>query len=492
MNSEDAEYLDFIAECLTASSNSFAKTGNVQHLADFLAAIGSLNRLSPRLRSQVNDVLSRAKQQANTLSRNSLSDLAQSIDLSTLNARLQRLQKVKLRDLRHEGNRISTLLIVDDLLDRRDTVHLALQELRSRGVSIPDSKVKLLEEFDSQARTNPALQWGLSSPRPKAEIFETNEIGSLWWWQTPSTDAVVFSERQTVLDRLEAFAVDLQDWLWPFDAGNARRLAPIAGVILLVVVTASLWRRHGSPGNGPPGNAFVASLRDGSRTVTLDREGNLSGFDAPLPRDYADAVAKLLRTPSELGMPREVLQSLNPASSGPVQMGTGSRTFDLLQPVGKIVESAQPPFSWQELPGATEYVVAIYEYGGDEVSRSTPLKNPTWQLSAPSVSRGVSELSRDKMYLWQVTAALPKEKVTATRAAGKPSLFKVLSQSDLERLERAKATGSHLILGLAYSEVGLLDEAESEFRSIQNDNPNNAVAAELERAIQAVKAGISK
>jgi hypothetical protein len=75
-----------------------------------------------------------------------------------------------------------------------------------------------------------------------------------------------------------------------------------------------------------------------------------------------------------------------------------NKGFALLGPNGEITSERRPEFSWQPLPGAIRYSVAIVDARLHPVQRSPALRTTVWRPRRP--------LRRGRTYLWQVTATL--------------------------------------------------------------------------------------
>ena len=58
--------------------------------------------------------------------------------------------------------------------------------------------------------------------------------------------------------------------------------------------------------------------------------------------------------------------------------------------------------------------------------------------------------------------------------------------AEIERARRS-AGNSHLILGIVYANAGLLDEAQREFQTLLNSNPNSDIARKLLAKVKAVR-----
>ena len=214
----------------------------------------------------------------------------------------------------------------------------------------------------------------------------------------------------------------------------------------------------------------VVSVNDGGRTLTLDRQHRLSGFNG-LPPAYRQMMTQALleqriETPPELVALRDRAGRLRGSADS-------QDSFALLSPIGTMTRSGQPTLRWQPLAGATSYVVKIYDAALNEVAASPPLKQAEWTLPTP--------LRPGAVYTWQVTATKDGTTVLAPRAPEPQARFQVLSavqQEDLQRAERI-AGDSHLLRGLVYARSGLLDAAESELQKLSAANPDSAVAQKL-------------
>jgi hypothetical protein len=138
--------------------------------------------------------------------------------------------------------------------------------------------------------------------------------------------------------------------------------AGTATTVLAAAACAVLWWRHESPRvnktlPAPP----VVSMP--TRDTRLANE-----LAVPLARTQADVVPQ------------------------------PNTTFALLSPLGETTSDTRPQFSWQPLPGAIRYSVAIVDARLHPVQRSPALRTTTWRPRRP--------LRRGRTYLWQVTATV--------------------------------------------------------------------------------------
>jgi hypothetical protein len=108
-------------------------------------------------------------------------------------------------------------------------------------------------------------------------------------------------------------------------------------------------------------------------------------------RPVAPAILPALTAPPA---PPAQARDMHLASTSPAA-NTG---FSLLGPFGEATPETRPRFSWQPLPGAIGYKVAIVDLGLHPVQHSPALRATTWRPRRP--------LAPGHTYLWQVTATL--------------------------------------------------------------------------------------
>ncbi len=234
-----------------------------------------------------------------------------------------------------------------------------------------------------------------------------------------------------------------------------------------------------APATVSPGPvSVIAELNDGARRLVLDQEGKLSGAD-DLPSDYQlmlkDALTRrqLEKSPLLAGLTRPVSTLM----SGNQQ----ANEFSVLDPVGKVVIADRPAFRWSRLDGATGYVVEVYDEKFNRVAASPQSTSTSW---IPS-----QRFRRGEVYSWQVKAVKDGQEFSSPRPPAPEAKFRVLDQeraNELAEVQRAHAS-SHLMLGLLCVRFGLLDEAEREFRTSQEANPNSPIVPQLLENVQAMR-----
>jgi hypothetical protein len=218
-------------------------------------------------------------------------------------------------------------------------------------------------------------------------------------------------------------------------------------------------------------SVVIARLNDGQGQVTLDREGKLSGVDH-LPQAYQQMIRRAL-TNQELGR-SPLLAGLTSSVGALRNEGAVRRAgFSVIEPVGVVIFSDRPTFRWSRLDGAAGYVVEIYDERFSLAGASPPVIDPSWTASQP--------LRRGGIYYWQVKAVKNSREFKAPSGAAPQAKFRVLDEARASELAQARRAypSSHLTLGLLYLQAGLLDEAEREFRALQEANPNSELAHRL-------------
>jgi hypothetical protein len=207
---------------------------------------------------------------------------------------------------------------------------------------------------------------------------------------------------QTHLDSCQACRAELEDLRTfkgelasfsrpdsnPREFGRSRRrrkpslslVASIAAVFVAAVSTL-LWFRHEKPRT----NKTPVAMSVAQPPVTLvpaQAKTNDTPVAAPMPTQRV--APDVDRAPGSA--------SLSPKTQ------EASKGFALLAPIGETTSERRPEFSWQPLPGAIRYSVAIVDARLHPVQRSPALRTTVWRPRRP--------LRRGRTYLWQVTATL--------------------------------------------------------------------------------------
>ena len=241
---------------------------------------------------------------------------------------------------------------------------------------------------------------------------------------------------------------------------------PVAAVAAVLVAVLVL-----------PREPVLVALRDGGGSVTLLASGKVGGIGRA-PGGFQALVRAALES-QQVPVPGE-LSTLS--AEGGVLRGNGSdETFPLLTPIGTMVESARPRFRWGAVPGGEFYVVQVYTAGASMVGSSPHLTQPEWTPESP--------LPRGVRLAWQVRARTPGREILAPPPNGPEARFEILPESRAGELAvlRKQLDGFHLLLGLAYSQAGVLDEAEREFRELAQANPASPQAQRLLEKTRALR-----
>lgn len=223
----------------------------------------------------------------------------------------------------------------------------------------------------------------------------------------------------------------------------------------------------------------IAQLNDGAGHVVLDGDGKLSGVDH-LPPVYQQMIKialttqRLEKTPllAGLGRPDSLLMR------GGDNQGN---KFSVINPVGIVILSDRPTFHWSPLEGATGYIVEVYDDKLKPIISSSQLTDTSWTAQ--------QSLKRGGIYSWQVIAIKGGEEFSSPRPPATPAKFRILDESlanELVQARRAYAS-SPLTLALVYTQAGLLDEAEQEFRALRRANPNSAITRRLLANLKAMR-----
>jgi len=214
--------------------------------------------------------------------------------------------------------------------------------------------------------------------------------------------------------------------------------------------------------------------------VTIDKDGRVTGLDevSENSRQYVARAAL-----SEQIIPSDVLRRLSGEPGGLRSNDDGPHGFRLLYPVRRVVAEARPFFRWESLPGVSRYRVYVLDEDGNQVSQSEELPPTQTQWEAPALRRG-------QIFSWVVTAMVDGKKVVSPSASAPETKFAVLSTSDFQELSGLKKSNSHLALGVFYARVGLLNEAEREFESLVELNPQSELTRKLLQNVRTIRKAV--
>jgi hypothetical protein len=220
------------------------------------------------------------------------------------------------------------------------------------------------------------------------------------------------------------------------------------------------------------GNILVA-LTDGGSRITLDKQGNLAGVQTDAR--YEPLVSQALRA-ERVPIPAAIRELRT--NSGTL-MGSSQAEFNVVSPVGVCTETDRPTLRWTLLQGAASYNVSVYNSSMTKVAESGSLTGTEWTPT--------ERLARGSVYIWQVRAIKDGQQTIAPPPAAGRAKFKVVEQSALDEIERARhaKVRSHLVMGIVYARAGLLDQAEQELSALVRENPGSPIARKLAQSVRA-------
>ncbi len=219
--------------------------------------------------------------------------------------------------------------------------------------------------------------------------------------------------------------------------------------------------------NSPPEPTLTVSLSDGGKSVGLDTNGALVGY-AGLSVDHSKRVLSALRDGSVAVAPE--FAELVPGSNR--RMGnntaTGIENFRVVSPAGKVVDTGRPTFVWQPLEGADSYRVDVFDMNFRRVATSGELRTTQWSTDLP----------RGHTYHWQVTGIKNGTELGSTASEARFRTLGSNKSRDLAAIKR-RYPRSHLLLGLAYADAGMIAESRREFEMLSRENQRSTIPKKL-------------
>jgi hypothetical protein len=241
--------------------------------------------------------------------------------------------------------------------------------------------------------------------------------------------------------------------------------------------------RPGGPSIERPTNeALAVTLSEPGGVIEIDKDGSVRGLQAFDASDSGAVKAAILsgrvKTPAELAGMRDKRGRL---------MGAGRASYGLVAPVATIVAEQRPVFRWQAVERATSYIVSVYSDDGKVAARSEPL--PGLESKAGLGWKPSANLPRGRLYTWQVRATVDSNEVVLPPPAEPDAKFKILAASKVPEWDRAKQAyaGSHLMQGVIYARLGLLDDAERQFHELASANPGSEAPRKLLRSLRSLR-----
>jgi hypothetical protein len=223
----------------------------------------------------------------------------------------------------------------------------------------------------------------------------------------------------------------------------------------------------------PNGLEATVALNDRIRKITVDKAGNVTGLD-DVSEPTRDEIVKVLVS-GKLDRP-SILKELGNGDSA--LRGKSSQPFKLIFPSRTVIVSDRPALRWEKAPGARSYRIYINDSTGHEVSKSEELSSEQSEWALPM------SLKRGEIYTWTVVALVDGKEVISPGPSAPEMKFRVLSASDVQRLNQLKKTDSHLVLGVFYARAGMILDAEREFQAFAKNNPRSPLAKTFLKEIQ--------
>lgn len=213
----------------------------------------------------------------------------------------------------------------------------------------------------------------------------------------------------------------------------------------------------------------LAGIRDGRRLIATLPGGMVTGL-GDLPAGLRASVARAI-TAQQIEIPAE-LADLPRKRSVLLGSPTPASGVELVGPMGIVVETQRPAFHWKPAAGA-QYQVSVYNDQFEEVATSKWIRQADWQVP--------NALVRGARYSWQLSVRQKGAEFTVPVPPAPEARFRILSAAGEAQITQLKAADhdAHLVLGIEYAQLGVLDEAESELHKARELNPNSSTVAAL-------------
>jgi hypothetical protein len=235
--------------------------------------------------------------------------------------------------------------------------------------------------------------------------------------------------------------------------------------------TATPVARSAVPPGGPVARSPAAPAAPATAAIPT-HDSHLTEEIAALPDNLRSAVAEAIQH-GRIQLPPDVRPIHEGAPASSAQPGTNTG-FSLLGPFGEATSDTRPKFTWQPVPGAIGYTVAIVDPSLRPVQHSPGLRATAWHPHRP--------LARGRTYLWQVTATMHGgAKVVASSPAPSEAFLRVIPRKLADQMEHFQRghRDAHLVLGVLYAQAGMLTEGANELRKVLPDDSSYDVARRL-------------
>ncbi len=229
------------------------------------------------------------------------------------------------------------------------------------------------------------------------------------------------------------------------------RLPLAAAVVLGCSIT--YWVTHHSPVKAPA----IASVP--AAAPHAPAEPSLSADEKQVLQLALDG----RRLPSSPSLGR--LESGHGALLGGASDSNG---FAVREPAGTVVLDDRPQFSWNAAPGATAYVVSIFDREFRKVAESPAITSTTWRSEQP--------LARSSVYNWQVTAHTAEGNLRAPVPPAPEARFQIAPLETAEEIARARRdhAANHVLIAALCARAGALDDASRELDLLAASDPELA------------------
>ena len=223
-------------------------------------------------------------------------------------------------------------------------------------------------------------------------------------------------------------------------------------------------------GTGKPNvveSGIAVKIKDGQRDIEVGPAGQIRGIDH-LTQSLNSLAGLALLSGRPVTLPQLRLNSQGPALMGP----STDESFELSGPLGSAVTSDRPEFKWQAMAGAAKYHITLRDSSTNQ-QQSGETSETHWSPPQP--------LARGRLYYWQVKTEKEGREILSPLPTRPPARFWVLTSKDLDRLALIKRShaDSHLVLGVVYAKLGLIDDAIAEFRILSSQNPGSKPIQEI-------------
>ena len=248
-------------------------------------------------------------------------------------------------------------------------------------------------------------------------------------------------------------------WLLPLAA------AVMAGTVLL------WWTSLSQPEAG-------VVLRDNGVLLQIARDGGVKGLPS-LPSELQASLKSFLAQ-NRLDV-APVLGALTGRANTLAGAGSDQGSLRIVSPSGVALEDTFPTLEWTRDERATSYRITVARKSDDAVSGTAdvPKQQLSWKLQ--------KALPRGETFAWQIESIRDDDAIaTAPGSSLAEAQFYVLSDREEGELNaaRTKFGRSHLAMALIYSRLGLIDQADAELRSLEQDNPDSILPTRLRAALR--------